>query len=105
MGSERVVRKYTVFYALSGYFLAIFLGIAYLSLEPRYRLADQVPDREEAIAAAARLDAKLTGANPVHIMIELGKDKRLYSRETLGIIAEAQKIMEKFEAIGQCLVA
>ena len=94
------VRKHTILYALTGYFLAIILGAAYLSLEPRYRLADQVPDREEAIFASMRLDDKLTGANPVHIMIELGKDKRLYSRETLGLVAEVQKIMENSDKMG-----
>jgi predicted RND superfamily exporter protein len=94
------VRKHALSYALIGYLLTIFFGAAYLSLEPRYRLADQVPDREEAIAASKLLDDKLTGANPVHIMIELGKDKNLYSRETLGLIAEAQKIMESSEGMG-----
>ena len=39
-------------------------------LEPRYRLADQVPDREQALGATSRIDQKLTGANPVHVMIE-----------------------------------
>ena len=48
----------------------LWLGHAYLQLEPRYRLADQVPDREQALGATARIDQKLTGANPVHVMIE-----------------------------------
>ncbi|MCF6199860.1 MAG: MMPL family transporter [Hyphomicrobiaceae bacterium] len=101
--SERVartVKKHSVGTALAGYFLVLMLGAAYLSLEPRYRLADQVPDREEAISASNSLDEKLTGANPIHIMIELGQNKRLYSRETLGIIAEAQKIMESAKPLG-----
>ena len=41
------------------------LGIIYANLEPRYRLADQVPDKRQAVAASSRLDAKLTGANPI----------------------------------------
>ena len=32
----------------------LLLGWAYLQLEPRYRLADQVPDREQALGATAR---------------------------------------------------
>ncbi len=94
------VKKHSAVYALAGYFLVLVFGVAYLSLEPRYKLADQVPDREDAIAASNSLDQKLTGANPIHIMIELGYNKRLYSRETLGIIAEAQKIMENAEQLG-----
>ena len=34
------------------------LGIIYANLEPRYRLADQVPDKRQAVAASSRLDAK-----------------------------------------------
>jgi uncharacterized protein len=94
------VKRHAMIYAVAGYLAAIVFGAAYLSLEPRYRLADQVPDREEAVFASARLDKKLTGANPVHIMIELGKDKSLYGRDTLGLIAEAQKIMENSEDMG-----
>ena len=49
------------------------LGIIYASLEPRYRLADQVPDKRQAVAASGRLDAKLTGANPIDVLIEFPK--------------------------------
>ena len=93
-------RVHAVGYALTGYVLTLLLGAAYMSLEPRYQLADQVPDREEAISAGGRIDEKLVGANPVHIMIELGERQRLYSRETLELIAEAQKIMEQSEKLG-----
>ena len=43
------------------------LGVIYANLQPRYRLADQVPDKRQAVAASNRLDAKLTGAgvNPM----------------------------------------
>jgi len=94
------VRRYRVPLAIVGYALTVVLGASYLMLKPQYRLADQVPDREDALAASSRLDAKLTGANPVHIMIELGKDKHLYSRETLGIVADAQKMMENAKGMG-----
>ncbi len=94
------VKQRAALYAVGGYLAVVLLGAAYLSLEPRYRLADQVPDREEAVFASGRIDDKLTGANPVHIMIELGKDKNLYGRDALGVIAEAQKIMENTKEIG-----
>ena len=50
-------------------FVAFGCGLS-RSSEPRYRLADQVPDREQALDATGRIDQKLTGANPVHVMIE-----------------------------------
>ena len=49
---------------------SIVLSLGYAQLQPRYRLADQVPDREQAVKASHRLDVKLTGANPFDVLIE-----------------------------------
>src|ERR1700733_8883092 len=49
------------------------LAVIYANLEPRYRLADQVPDKQQAVAASSRLDAKLTGANAIDVLIEFPK--------------------------------
>ena len=57
-------------YTLAGIVVITLLGVAYVHLQPRYRLADQVPDREQAIAASTRLDTKLTGSNPIDVMIQ-----------------------------------
>ena len=53
------------------------------NLEPRYRLADQVPDKRQAVEASSRLDAKLTGANPIDVLIEFPKGAGLYDDQTL----------------------
>jgi uncharacterized protein len=71
------------------------LGLIYATLEPRYRLADQVPDREQAVAASNRLDIKLKGANPIDVLIEFPKGASLYAPETLATIAEVHAIVEK----------
>src|SRR6202165_3234986 len=71
------------------------LGLIYANLQPRYRLADQVPDREQAVAASHRLDAKLNGANPIDVLIEFPKDTSLYAPETLATIAEVHATVEK----------
>jgi uncharacterized protein len=71
------------------------LGLIYANLEPRYRLADQVPDREQAVAASHRLDAKLNGANPIDVLIEFPKDTSLYAPGTLATIAEVHATVEK----------
>src|SRR4030088_2122173 len=71
------------------------LGLIYANLEPRYRLADQVPDREQAVAASHRLDAKLNGANPIDVLIEFPKSTSLYAPETLATIAEVHATVEK----------
>jgi predicted RND superfamily exporter protein len=76
------------------------LGIIYANLEPRYRLADQVPDKQQAVEASGRLDAKLTGANPTDILIEFPNGQSLYSDETLTTIAEVHAMVEKQAGVG-----
>ncbi|MBB4368992.1 hypothetical protein GGD63_001780 [Bradyrhizobium sp. cir1] len=76
------------------------LGVIYANLEPRYRLADQVPDKRQAVAASDRLDAKLTGANPVNVLIAFPKGESLYSPETLQTIADVHATVEKAAGVG-----
>lgn len=76
------------------------LGVIYGHLEPRYRLADQVPDKRQAVAASNRLDAKLTGANPVNVLIQFPKGESLYSPETLHTIADVHATVEKAAGVG-----
>jgi predicted RND superfamily exporter protein len=76
------------------------LAVIYANLEPRYRLADQVPDKQQAVAASGRLDAKLTGANPIDVLIEFPKGASLYAPETLQTIADVQSLVEKQAGVG-----
>ncbi len=83
-----------------------FTGWAYSQLTPMYRLADQVPDKEQALAATAKLDQKLTGANPVHVMIQwkTGTDANpsigLYDVATMSVIARAHQVLETEAGLG-----
>lgn len=79
------------------------LAFVYANLEPRYRLADQAPDREQAVKASERLDAKLAGANPVHILVELPPERALYDAETLAALGQVHAIVEKEAGIGNVL--
>src|SRR5271163_1765739 len=76
------------------------LGVVYGNLQPRYRLADQVPDKQQAVAASGRLDAKLTGANPIDVLIEFPKGETLYSPETLQTIADVHATVETAAGVG-----
>ncbi|WP_072377145.1 MMPL family transporter [Hyphomicrobium sp. NDB2Meth4] len=78
----------------------VLCGIAYSQLKPHYRLADQVPDKEQALAATGRLDSKLTGANPMHVMIRWTGNQSLYDPETLQAIAQAHDVLEKRAGLG-----
>src|SRR5438045_9454513 len=76
------------------------LGIIYANLEPRYRLADQVPDKRQAVAASGRLDAKLTGANPIDVLIEFPKGTDLYAPQTLKVIADVHATVGTAAGVG-----
>lgn len=76
------------------------LAVIYGNLEPRYRLADQVPDKQQAVAASDRLDAKLTGANPVNVLIQFPKGETLYAPQTLQTIADVHATVEKTAGVG-----
>ncbi len=76
------------------------LAVIYSQLEPRYRLADQVPDKQQAVAASGRLDAKLTGANAIDVLIEFPKGASLYAPDTLQTIADVHTAVEKQAGVG-----
>ncbi|HAH64585.1 MAG TPA: RND transporter [Rhizobiales bacterium] len=83
-----------------GLLVVIGFGAIYVTLPPRYRLADQVPDREQAVAASAQLDEKLTGANPLHVMIDYPQGKTLYDPHVLQAISDVHAIVEKQPGVG-----
>nr|WP_245504400.1 MMPL family transporter [Lichenihabitans psoromatis] len=87
-------------YSVISIAIVIGLGLLYANLQPRYRLADQVPDKQQAVAASGQLDAKLTGANPLDILIEFPKGADLYDPKTLNVIASVHTIMEKTAGLG-----
>ncbi len=83
-----------------GVIAVVICGYGYMQLEPHYRLADQVPDKEQALAATSRLDAKLTGANPVHVMIKWSDGRSLYDPAPMAAIAAAHGVLEKQAGLG-----
>ncbi|MGH6835224.1 MAG: efflux RND transporter permease subunit [Methylocella sp.] len=97
--AARMVRRPGL-YSLAGALVVAWLGFSFASLEPRYRLADQVPDKQQAVAASSRLDAKLTGANPIDVLIEFPPGASLYAPETLEVIATVHAILGKQRGVG-----
>jgi predicted RND superfamily exporter protein len=97
--ADQMVRRPVLYSALSVLLVGALIGV-YAGLEPRYRLADQVPDRQQAVEASGRLDAKLAGANPIHILIEFPHGASLYGSETLQVISEVHRIVEQQSGVG-----
>jgi predicted RND superfamily exporter protein len=87
-------------YSLIALIVVAALGFVYAGVSPSYRLADQVPDREQATQASSRLDAELTGSNPIEVLIGLPPGKSLYDPETLATIADVHKALEGQPGVG-----
>lgn len=87
-------------YSLLSLLVVVVLSLGYAQLQPRYRLADQVPDRQRAVQASNRLDVKLTGANPFDVYIQFPKGASLYDSNTLGVIADVHALLERQTGIG-----
>ncbi len=87
-------------YSLISVVVVVGLTFLYASLDPRYRLADQVPDQQQAVAASQSLDDKLTGANPIDVLIQFPAGKTLYDPETLDTIAAVHGIVESRAGVG-----
>lgn len=83
-----------------GLLVVIGFGAIYVTLPPRYRLADQVPDREQAVAASVQLDEKLTGANPLHVMVDWPQGKSLYDPDVLKVIGDVHSLVESQPGVG-----
>lgn len=71
------------------------LTMAYFNLEPRYRLADQVPDKQQAVAASGSIDEKLAGANPIDVLIEFPEGAGLYDPATQQAIGAVHNVVEQ----------
>jgi predicted RND superfamily exporter protein len=76
------------------------LAVVYSGLEPSYRLADQVPDRQQASTASGRLDAEISGSNPVQVLITFPPGLALYAPQTLAAIEDVQRVMESQPGVG-----
>src|SRR6185437_9187033 len=54
----------------------------------------------QAVKASSRLDVKLTGANPIDVLIEFPQGASLYAPDTLQTIAAVHSIVEKQAGVG-----
>ena len=89
--------------AVLGLALAVLFATIHLQLKPRYKLSDQIPDGQQALAALERIDEKLSSAHPVHVVIEWPKAENLLSDKVQEVIAAAHDLMEKEKAVSSTL--
>src|SRR5271166_474177 len=87
-------------YSLISLSIVASLAFIYSNLDARYRLADQVPDKQQAVDASHRLDTKLTGSNPIDVLIELPRGTTIYDPQALAALGEVHSILEKQAGVG-----
>ncbi len=97
--AERMVGRPGL-YSLIAIAVVIGLSAIYSTLQPRYRLADQVPNNQQATTANGTLDRKLTGANPLDVLIQFPKGETLYSPDTLATIEAVQRVTASEPDVG-----
>jgi len=98
--ARRMISRPTLF-TLVDLVVVAGLALVYSGLEASYRLADQVPDREQAVAASGRLDAEISGSNPVQVLITFPPGLGLYSPQTLATIADVHRVLESQPGVGK----
>ncbi len=89
-----------VLYSAIAVILVAGLGVVYAQLPARYRLADQLPDREEPVQAGRLIDSELHGANPVDVLIQFPAGAGLYDAPTLATIDDVHTAVEKQSGVG-----
>jgi predicted RND superfamily exporter protein len=94
------VAAHAVPFSIASIVIVVALTFVYASLDPRYRLADQVPNQQQSVSASQSLDEKLTGANPIDVLIEFPKGVGLYDPETLATIAAVHATVESQAGVG-----
>jgi len=97
--SQWVEARYVKLTVVASLLLVALLS-AHLQLEPRYKLSDQIPQDETAMAGTERLDQKLTGAQPVHIMVRWPDSRQLFDKNVLAAIAGAHGVMDRHDRVG-----
>ena len=87
-------------YSLIGLMIVLILGCLFADLQPRYRLADEVPDKQRAMAASQHLDGKLTGANALDVLVRFPPGTQLFDPKTIELIGAVQAVAERTAGLG-----
>ncbi len=86
--------------AAAGILITLIAGALYSQNLPRYSYQENLPDGNAPFAAIQKIDKHLGGSNSLRLMIQLPKDAKLQSPETLALIAEAHAVLESEPLFG-----
>lgn len=87
--------------AAAGVALTAVFAIAYLQLEPRFRLSDMLPDQGSAAPVLARIGDRLGGLFPLSVLIQWPENLGPQSAEVRATIQEVHQTLERHAAISK----
>ncbi|MCF6199071.1 MAG: MMPL family transporter [Hyphomicrobiaceae bacterium] len=79
--------------AIVGLLIGVLFTGLHTQLEPRYRLSDQIPDTDVSMTAMDLIDAKLSGAQTINILVEWPKDQSFSSPKVIEAIGETHRLL------------
>ena len=95
------VAKWPKTIAVAGVALTALFGLAYLQLEPRYRLSDMLPDQGTAATVVDRIEERLGGLFPLSVMVEWPEELEPQSEAVRQVIQEVHETLERHSALGK----
>ena len=87
--------------ALAGLALTGLFALAYLQLEPRYRLSDMLPDQGTAAGVADRIEDRLGSLFPLSVMVEWPQALKPQSAAVRKVVQETHEVLERHPAISK----
>ena len=94
------INRNAVAIAVAGAVLFATFATMHAQLRPHYRLSDEVPGRNQSVGASERLDERLTGAHPLHIMVGWPESEKISSPRVLAALSDTHKLHESHRAVG-----
>ncbi len=85
----------------AGLFATVLFALAYLQLEPRYRLSDMLPDQGDAAKVTHNIEQKMGGLFPLSVIIEWPAAVSRSAPEVLAAIASVHAQMAEFPEISK----
>ncbi len=96
-----LVAKWPRLIALSGVGLTAVFAVAYMQLDPRFRLSDMLPDQGSAAPVLNRIEERLGGLFPLSVLVQWPNDTSAQSTEVRGAIRDVHQALEHHAAISK----
>ncbi len=77
---------------------SLFTGL-YSQLEARYRLSDQVPDKDTSMQAMDLIDKQLSGAQNINILVKWPEDRSFASASVMAAVGDVHRALAALEGV------